>query len=75
MIPALVFIPIQILYGIVISITYTATTSTVLAGVAIATAVVGVLLNIPVWIAIYSFRQELLGGTEGADPLVGTEGV
>ena len=59
---ALFLIPIDFLHLIIISIVFAVKVSVVLAGTAIVVGVlIALIFHIPAWIAIYSFKQELLG--------------
>ena len=64
-IPALVLIPIDFLHGIIYMIVLA------IDGIILAVGIIAIALffYIPAWIAIYSFKQELQGVTEGDQEL------
>ena len=73
LVPALVLIPIDILHSIIFMILFAIKNSD-LAGGSIAIAImfaimIAIIFDILAWIAIYSFKQELQGVTEGDQEL------
>ena len=68
LIPALVLIPIDFLHGIIYMIVL-AIDGLIFTGGIIVGTLLAIFTYIPIWIAIYSLKQELQGATEGDQEL------